>query len=107
LGYGGLGHQVLGQLITVNAKEVELAAAATLVAAASRQPNAGIYTAIRVLGPAIAVHLITRRESGRLELIWQRLEEKEVRLARREAALDARVDAGSSRVKEARRRGSP
>jgi hypothetical protein len=88
LGYGALGHQVLGQLITLNSKEVELAAAATLIAATSRQPNAGIVAAVRVLGPAVAVHLITRREVRRLELVWQRLEEKEQRLASREAALE-------------------
>jgi hypothetical protein len=91
LGHGALGHQVLGQLVTLNAKEVELAAAATLIAAASRQPNAGIYAAVRILAPALAVHLITRREIERMDQAWQRLDEKEARLALREASLDPRT----------------
>ena len=104
LGYGALGHQVLGQLLTLNLKEVELAAAATLIAATSRQPNAGIVAAVRVLGPAVAVHLITRREVSRLELVWQRLDDKEKRVAEREAALEpSRRVPNASRF--ARRRG--
>ena len=105
LGYGALGHQVLGQLITLNLKEVELAAAATLIAATSRQPNAGIVAAVRILGPAVAVHLITRRDASRLEVVWQRLEEKEKRLAGREAALEpSRLVPNASRPARGRRR---
>jgi hypothetical protein len=96
LSYGSLGHQVLGQLITLNAKEVELAAAATLIAATSRQPNALVYSAVRVLGPAVAVHLMTKRELGKLSVVWQRLEEKEQRIAQREAEMASR--SGSSRT---------
>ncbi len=98
LSYGSLGHQVLGQLITLNAREVELAAAATLIAATSRQPNALVYSAVRVLGPAVAVHLMTKRELGRLGVVWQRLEEKERRVSEREALLDSRGRSGSSRT---------
>jgi hypothetical protein len=98
LSYGSLGHQVLGQLITLNAKEVELAAAATLIAATSRQPNALVYSVVRVLGPAVAVHLMTKRELGRLGAVWQRLEEKERRISEREAEIDSSVRSGSSRA---------
>jgi hypothetical protein len=77
--------------MTLNAKEVEIAAATALIAASSRQPNAAIYAAIRILGPAVAVHVITRRELGRLELAAQQLDEKAERLARQEAALGARA----------------
>jgi hypothetical protein len=87
LSYGTLGHQVLGQLITLNSKEVELAAAATLIAAASRQQHGGIYAAVRILGPAVAVHLITKRDAERLNHVWQRLEQKAKRIAERESLL--------------------
>ena len=97
LGYGALGHQVLGQLVTLNAKEVEVALASTLIAASSRQPNAGIQAAVRVLAPAVAVHLITQRELGRLNAVWQRLEEKEERIAQRDAAVTPRARSRSSR----------
>lgn len=107
LGHGALGHQVLGQLITLNAKEVELAAAATLMAAASRQEHAGVFAMVRILGPAVAVHLITRREEGRLQLVWDRLEEKERRVAEREAALGFERDSRRKPVARLRGRGAP
>ena len=96
LGYGALGHQVLGQLLLFNTNEVEIAAALTLIAAASRQPNAGINAAVRILGPAVAVHLMTRRDLERLNLAWQRLEEKQARIAQTEAAIDLQRRSGSS-----------
>jgi hypothetical protein len=80
LSYGPLGHQVLGQLLTLNSKEVEVALASTLVAAASQQRSALAYTAVRVLAPAVAVYLLTRKEETRLAAIWQQLEAKAARL---------------------------
>lgn len=93
LGYGPFGHQVIGQLITLNAKEIEVAAATVLITAASGQKDATAYAAIRILAPAVAVHLLTRREEQRLEQFWERLEEKEQRLATKEAELAERAGA--------------
>ncbi len=97
LSYGPLGHQVLGQLLTINAKEVEVALASTLIAAASQQKNALAYTAVRVLAPAVAVHLLTRKEETRLTSIWQQLETRAAQLqlsgalSSDEAPIQARV----------------
>lgn len=96
LSYGSLGHQVLGQLLTLNVKEIEIAAAATLITAGSRQKNALAYSAVRVLAPAIAVHLMTNREEKRLGAIWHQLELKEAALAVREAELQGRRAAAAS-----------
>ncbi len=109
LSYGPLGHQVLGQLLTLNTKEVEVAAATALISAASRQRNAALYAAVRILGPAVALHWMTQREEKRLGLLWQRLEEKDARLSQREATLDntssrAGIDRVNPRSNQARRR---
>ena len=109
LSYGPLGHQVLGQLLTLNNREVEIAAAATLIAAGSRQKDAVAYSTLRVLAPAIAVHLLTRREESRIAGIWSQLQAKEASLSQREAALAeiARPGADTPRARSAARARRP
>lgn len=81
---GPLGHQVLGQLLILEQRELEMAAAFVVVAASSRQKNAALWAALRVLAPAVAVHLLTKRKAERWQALWQRLDERELELAQRE-----------------------
>jgi hypothetical protein len=91
LGYGPLGHQALGQLLILNTSEVEVAAAGVLLSAVARQKDAALQASVRVLVPAIAVHLITRRNEQTLTKLSRVLDRREEALAARERRLDARA----------------
>jgi hypothetical protein len=78
---GGLGHQVLGQLLIAGTSELAIAGAYVVVSATNRQQNALGQAAIRTAVPAIAVHSLIKRDLERLEAKEQRLI-KETRDAR-------------------------
>ena len=60
---GGLGHQVLGQLMIAGTGELPIAGAAVVVATTLRQRNTAAQLAIRTAAPALAVYtLFARRE---------------------------------------------
>lgn len=62
---GGLGHQVLGQMLIAGTGELAVAGAAVMVAATDRVQNPGALFAIRTAAPAIAVQTIfARREEA-------------------------------------------
>ena len=64
---GKLGHQVLGQLLIADSREVTIAGASLVIAATSREKNAVGQAVIRTLAPAIAIHALTLREEERLK----------------------------------------
>jgi hypothetical protein len=101
LSEGPLAHQVLGQLLILEQREVETAAAFVVVSASSRQKNGALWAALRVLAPAVAVHLITKREGERWQALWQRLEEREAEVALRERS-QARAIARAGRRRSSR-----
>ncbi|MBN1612078.1 MAG: hypothetical protein JW940_35935 [Polyangiaceae bacterium] len=79
---GRLGHQVLGQLLIANSSQLALAGAAVAVSAVSRQENAAWQATIRILAPAVAVHLLAQQEAKRLERLSERLAVQEQSLDR-------------------------
>jgi len=80
LGYGTLGHQVLGQLLITDERNVELAAALVFMAASSEQKDAGLQAAIRILAPAIALQWLATRQEERIEKLLRLLKDKQVEL---------------------------
>jgi hypothetical protein len=81
---GGLGHQVLGQLVIMNTNEVAMAAASVVLAASSGQRSAVGQMALRTVAPALAVRaLLTRQE--------ERIDRKRVLLEQRERAFEQRA----------------
>jgi hypothetical protein len=64
---GGIGPQVLGQLLILGTNEVAVAGATVVVAATSRQRNAVVQAAIRTAVPAIAIQSLIQRDLARLE----------------------------------------
>src|SRR4051812_32767086 len=90
LSNGPLAHQVLGQLLILNQKDVEIAAASVLVSAVSGQRNAAIAGLVRVLAPATALHFLTQRDGARWRTQWEDLERREESVQRRELSLARR-----------------
>jgi hypothetical protein len=88
--HGGLGHQVLGQLLLMNTNEVAIAGASVVVAATSRQKNAVAQAAIRTAAPALAARLLIQRQQDRLEREAKLLEKRELRLEERALAVGKR-----------------
>jgi len=81
---GGLGHQVLGQLVIMNTNEVAMAAASVVLAASSGQRSAVGQMALRTVAPALAVRaLLTRQE--------ERIDRKRVLLEQRERTFEQRA----------------
>ena len=80
---GRLGHQVLGQLLVTDSNEVAIAGASLVVAATTGQRSAVGQMALRTLAPALAVRILLNQQE-------ERLEQKALRLADRERALDKR-----------------
>jgi hypothetical protein len=81
LGYGSLGHQVLGQLLVFDTRQVEVAAATVLLAAFSNQKNALLQASVSVLAPAVALHVIARRSEDQLLGLRRIVDEKLAELA--------------------------
>jgi len=77
---GGLGPQVLGQLLILGTNEVAVAGATVVVAATSRQRNAVVQAAIRTAVPAIAIQSLIQRDLARLEA-RERREQQAARIA--------------------------
>src|SRR5262245_39938539 len=74
---GRLGHQVLGQLLVLGARDVEVAGATVVLAATSRHRSAIGQAAIRTGAPAVAVAVWARRQEKRLERQEKLLEARE------------------------------
>jgi len=70
---GGLGHQVLGQLLIAGSDDLAIAGAYLAVSATTRQENALAQAAIRTVVPAIAVHSLIKQDLARLEAKEKRL----------------------------------
>jgi len=64
---GRLGHQVLGQLLILDTSEVAMAAAALALAATSGPRNEVIQVALRTVAPAVAGHVILKKQEDRID----------------------------------------
>ena len=64
---GRLGHQVLGQLLVMDTSEVAMAGAALALAATSGPRNAVLQVAIRTVAPAVAGHIVLKKQEDRLD----------------------------------------
>jgi len=63
---GGLGHQILGQLLVVGATDIEVAGATAALAATAGQRNALAQVAVRSVAPALAARSLIRRSERRI-----------------------------------------
>jgi len=64
---GRLGHQVLGQLLILDTSEVAMAAAALALAATSGPRNEVVQVALRTVAPAVAGHVILKKQEDRID----------------------------------------
>ncbi len=78
---GRLGHQVLGQLLVMDTSEVAMAGAALALAATSGPRNAVLQVALRTVAPAVAGHIVLKKQEDRidrkLELLKDRKEKRD------------------------------
>ena len=81
LTHGGLGHQVLGQILITNLTQAEFAGAALVASAGSRQRNVFARAAISTAAPALAVQALVDRADRRLTRREQDLIQREGQLA--------------------------
>jgi hypothetical protein len=84
LTHGGLGHQVLGQILITNLTQAEFAGAALVASAGSRQRNVFARAAINTAAPALAVQALVDRADRRLTRREQDLIKREGQLAQLE-----------------------
>jgi len=102
---GGLGHQVLGQMLVMGSKEVAVAGAAVVVAATTRQRNAVAQVALRTAAPALAAHVLLQKEEKRIERKETLMAERECKVEERERKVEEReraaVQAADARFVEA------
>lgn len=74
---GRLGHQVLGQLLLMDTSEVAMAGAALALAATSGPKNEVLQVAIRTVAPAVAGHVVLKKQEDRIDRKIELLEERE------------------------------
>ena len=76
---GRLGHQVLGQLLLMDSSEIAMAGAALALAATSGPRNEVLQVALRTVAPAVAGHVVLKKQEERIdrkrELLEERVEE--------------------------------
>ena len=74
---GRLGHQVLGQLLLMDTSEIAMAGAALALAATSGPKNEVLQVAIRTVAPAVAGHVVLKKQEDRIDRKRELLEERE------------------------------
>jgi septal ring factor EnvC (AmiA/AmiB activator) len=81
---GRLGHQILGQMLVMNTNEVAIVGAAAVIAATSREHNAGVQIALRTAVPFLALRGLLQKQQDRLDHTQEVLAEQQERLDERE-----------------------
>lgn len=71
---GGLGHQVLGQMLILDSTSIEVAVANTAILAVAARGSTILDAAVRTVAPALAVHFIARKEEERLAKLAEQAE---------------------------------
>ena len=79
---GRLGHQVLGQLLIMDTSEIAMAGAALAVAASSGPRNEVVQVALRTVAPALAGHIILKKQEERIDRKQEGLDEQEAEFKR-------------------------
>ena len=74
---GRLGHQVLGQLLLMDTSEIAMAGAALALAATSGPKNEVLQVAIRTVAPAVAGHVVLKKQEDRIDRKRELLDERE------------------------------
>lgn len=74
---GRLGHQVLGQLLLMDSSEITMAGAALALAATSGPRNEVLQVALRTVAPAVAGHLVLKKQEERIDRKREFLKERE------------------------------
>ena len=74
---GRLGHQVLGQLLLMDSSEIAMAGAALALAATSGPHNEVLQVALRTVAPAVAGHVVLKKQEDRIDRKRELLEERE------------------------------
>ena len=77
---GRLGHQVLGQLLVMDTSEVAMAGAALALAATSGPRNAVAQVALRTVAPAVAGHIVLKKQEDRIDRKLELLDERKKKL---------------------------
>ncbi len=101
---GRLGHQLLGQLLILDATDLEVAGATAVVTASAGQRNAIAQVAVRTVAPALAVRSIIRKDEKRLLRLRQLTVEREEQSDRRERTLHVKEQMLEKRHASAERR---
>jgi hypothetical protein len=86
---GRLGHQVLGQLLILDATELEIAGATAALAATAGQRDVVAQVLVRTAAPALAAHALIRKEERRLARLALATTEAGSRARERAQALEA------------------
>ena len=73
---GRLGHQVLGQLLLMDTSEIAMAGAALAIAATSGPRNEVLQVALRTVAPALAGHLVLKKQEERIDRKRELLDEE-------------------------------
>jgi hypothetical protein len=79
---GRLGHQVLGQLLVMDTSEIAMAGAALALAATTGPRNAVGQVALRVVAPAVAGHIVLKKQEDRIDRKQALLDEHEKEVER-------------------------
>jgi hypothetical protein len=101
---GRLGHQILGQLLIVNADDVGVAGANVVMAATNGQRNAVAQMALRTAAPALAAHMIARRTEKRLARLSQTVADKQKALNQRATVMNNELAAAHAGRADSERR---
>jgi hypothetical protein len=74
---GRLGHQVLGQLLLMDTTEIAMAGAALALAVTSGPKHEVLQVALRTVAPALAGHVVLKKQEERIDRKRELLEERE------------------------------
>jgi len=74
---GRLGHQILGQLLVMDTSEIAMAGAALALAATSGPRNEVVQVALRTVAPAVAGHVVLKKQEDRIDRKQALLDERE------------------------------
>jgi hypothetical protein len=78
---GRLGHQVLGQLLIMNTSEIAMAGAALAIAATTGPRHEVAQIAVRTVVPAIAGHVVLKKQEERIDRKQALLDDREEEFA--------------------------
>src|SRR5688572_7928870 len=100
---GRLPHQVLGQMMIIDASALEVAGANVVVAATARQRGAMAQMAVRTAAPALAVQGIAVRQEKRLRRLAELVQTRQRKAGETLAMVRAQQTGFDAGIEELRR----